>query len=162
MSTTFAGHYPIEHREGEIERLEAQGITFAPDARIMLDRIGVAPGWTCLDLGCGPRGITDLMSERVGPNGRVIGVDRDEKSLAYATAHAAAQCRVPARRCLRVRLAGRDIRSRPHALCRQHSRRSGTPAREAIRLARPGGVVALQEPDAEPMPAIRRIRPSTS
>jgi hypothetical protein len=30
MSASSAGYYPIEHRDGEIDRLEAQGITFAP------------------------------------------------------------------------------------------------------------------------------------
>ena len=44
----------------------------APDTLVMLDRIGVKSGWACLDIGCGPRGITDLLSERVGANGRVV------------------------------------------------------------------------------------------
>jgi ubiquinone/menaquinone biosynthesis C-methylase UbiE len=50
----------------------------------MLDRIGVAPGWRCVDLGCGPRGITDLLSTRVGPTGRVVGLDADAVFLDYA------------------------------------------------------------------------------
>src|SRR5712691_6654492 len=87
MSKNFAGNYPIEHRQGEIERLHAQGSSLARDARTMLDLIGVAPGWACLDIGCGPRGITDLMAERVGPSGRVVGLDKDEGFLAYAAAH---------------------------------------------------------------------------
>ena len=73
MPIAFAGHYPIEHRRGEIERLHIQADAVAPETRMMLDRIGVQPGWTCLDIGCGPRGITDLLSERVGagwPRGR--------------------------------------------------------------------------------------------
>ena len=74
MSTTFAGNYPIEHRKGEIERLHAQAAALAPDTRIMLERIGIKPGWSCLDIGCGPRGITDLLSERVGSGGRVVGL----------------------------------------------------------------------------------------
>ena len=47
-----SGHYPIEHRKGEIERLHIQGAAMAPDCAIMLDRIGVGSGWTCRDLGC--------------------------------------------------------------------------------------------------------------
>lgn len=60
MTQSFSGHYPIEHRAGEIERLHVQGAAMAPDAAVMLDRIGVAPGWSCLDIGCGPRGITEM------------------------------------------------------------------------------------------------------
>ena len=59
MSETFAGNYPLEHRAGEIERLRIQGEGMAPDALIMLNRIGVAPGWRCLDIGCGPRASPD-------------------------------------------------------------------------------------------------------
>src|SRR5580698_6058390 len=72
-----SGHYPIDHRTGEIERLYIQGAAMAPDCAIMLDRIGVREGWRCLDLGCGPRGITPLLSERVGSTGKIVGLDAD-------------------------------------------------------------------------------------
>jgi SAM-dependent methyltransferase len=85
---SFAGNYPIEHRKGEIDRLHAQGTSLALDTRTMLDRIGVKAGWACLDLGCGPRGITDLLSERVGAGGRVVALDKDEEFVAYGRAHA--------------------------------------------------------------------------
>jgi ubiquinone/menaquinone biosynthesis C-methylase UbiE len=83
-------HYPIERRAGEIERLHAQGDALAADTRVMLDRIGVAPGWRCLDLGCGPRGITDLLCARVGQAGKVVDLDADEVFLDYARRHAQA------------------------------------------------------------------------
>ena len=53
MSSAAEAHYPIETRKGEIERLAMQADAIAPDARVLLDRIGVATGWRCLDLGCG-------------------------------------------------------------------------------------------------------------
>ena len=149
MSNTFAGHYPIEHRTGEIERLEAQGCAFAPDARMMLDLIGVQPGWTCLDLGCGPRGITDIMSAAVGPTGRVVGLDKDEGFLTYASAHAPGN--VEFRRG-DVYDSGLPATTFDLVHMRFVASTSGNPEnllREAMRLARPGGVVALQEPDAE-------------
>jgi ubiquinone/menaquinone biosynthesis C-methylase UbiE len=76
--------YLIERRPGEIERLHVQGDALIADTAIMLDRIGVAPGWRCVDLGCGPRGITDLLSMRVGPTGRVVGLDADAVVLDHA------------------------------------------------------------------------------
>jgi ubiquinone/menaquinone biosynthesis C-methylase UbiE len=83
--------YRLERRAGEIERLHAQGDAVIADAAIMLDRIGVAPGWRCVDLGCGPRGITDLLCARVGPAGRVVGLDRDAVFLDHARQHANAR-----------------------------------------------------------------------
>ena len=58
VTDAFSGSYPIESRAGEIERLRIQGDAMAPYTERMLDLIGVGEGWSCLDIGCGPRGIT--------------------------------------------------------------------------------------------------------
>jgi SAM-dependent methyltransferase len=164
MSVEFAGSYPIEHRRGEIERLDTQGTAMAPDTLIMLDRIGVKPGWSCLDIGCGPRGITDLLSERVGPGGRVVGLDMDEQFLVHARANAPANVEFR-------RGDAYDSGLRAGMFDLVHMRfvasTAGQPERllrEAIRLAKPGGVVALQEPDGStlnchpPHPAWDRLK----
>jgi SAM-dependent methyltransferase len=147
MTQTFAGHYPLENRDGEIERLRIQGEGMAPDTLTMLDRIGVKRGWRCLDIGCGPRGITDLLSERVGPNGRVVGLDMDAQHLAHARAHAAANAEF-----IRGDAFGCDLPAASFDLVHMRfvASTAGDPERlirEAMRLARVGGVVALQEPD---------------
>jgi len=74
MDQAPTGHYPIERREGEMERLHIQAAAIAPDCHIMLERIVVGEGWACIDLGCGPGGITAMLSARVGRSGRVIGL----------------------------------------------------------------------------------------
>jgi ubiquinone/menaquinone biosynthesis C-methylase UbiE len=88
MPETPQGYYPIERRPGEIDRLLMQSDVLVPDTSIMLDRIGVRQGWRCLDLGCGPGGVTDLLSVHVGPTGRVIGLDADPVFLDHARRHA--------------------------------------------------------------------------
>jgi trans-aconitate methyltransferase len=147
MSTTFAGNYPLEHRAGEIERLRIQGDAMAPDCGVMLDRIGVAPGWRCLDIGCGPRGITDLLSDRVGPQGRVVGLDMDDRHLAHARRHASANTEFH-----RGDAYASDLPANSFDLVHMRfvASTAGDPERlirEAMRLARPGGIIALQEPD---------------
>jgi ubiquinone/menaquinone biosynthesis C-methylase UbiE len=147
MSQTFSGNYPLEHSDSEIERLHIQGEGMAPDTRVMLDRIGVASGWRCLDIGCGPRGITNILSERVGPTGHVVGLDMDEKHLAHARAHAPANVEF-----IRGDAFGSDLPAASFDLVHMRfvASTAGDPERllrEAMRLARPGGVIALQEPD---------------
>jgi ubiquinone/menaquinone biosynthesis C-methylase UbiE len=78
------GHYPIERRAGEIERLRMQAAALEFDAGVMLERIGVSSGWRCLDLGCGPGGIVDLLSVRAGPTGHVVALDADPVFLEHA------------------------------------------------------------------------------
>jgi len=147
MAQSFKGNYPIERRAGELERLRVQAEAMAPETLAMLDRFGPMEGWACADLGCGPQGITNLLSNRVGPAGRVVGIDMDSEFLEIARAAAASNtefhhgdaygCDLPAGAFDLVHL--RFVAST-----------AGDPERliaEATRLARPGGIVALQEPD---------------
>jgi trans-aconitate methyltransferase len=148
MSTTFAGHYPIERRAGEIERLRIQGEAVAPEARTMLERIGVTSGWHCLDIGCGPGGITGLLSERVGDTGRVVGLDMDEQFLAHARKNAPANVEFRRGDAYSSELPAGSF---DLVHMRFVASTAGDPKRligEAMRLARAGGTVALQEPDA--------------
>jgi SAM-dependent methyltransferase len=147
MSTGFAGHYPIEHSRAEIERLHMQGAAMAPDAMAMLGRIGVGPGWNCLDIGCGPRGITDLLSERVGSRGRVVGLDMNERFLQHARANAPANVEFHIGDAYGSNLPGGTFDLVHMRFVASTTRDPERLLREAIRLARPGGVVALQEPD---------------
>jgi SAM-dependent methyltransferase len=90
MNTTYAGNYPLEQRSGEIERLLVQSQAMASDTLAMLERLGPMLGWECLDIGCGPGGITDLLGARVGPAGRVVGLDMNPAFLEYARRNAPA------------------------------------------------------------------------
>jgi SAM-dependent methyltransferase len=51
---------------------------------LLLDRVGSGEGWQAIDLGCGPCGILDLLAERVGPSGHVVGLDYEPANVALA------------------------------------------------------------------------------
>ncbi|VEN73047.1 Methyltransferase [Candidatus Desulfarcum epimagneticum] len=53
--------------------------------RKMVRDLNLRPGDTVLDLGCGPGLWTSLISEKVKPEGRVVGVDSDPEFLEYAS-----------------------------------------------------------------------------
>jgi len=145
------GHYPIERREGEIERLRMQAAALEFDAGVMLDRIGVSSGWRCLDLGCGPGGIVDLLSVRAGPTGHVVALDADPVFLEHARALARE------RGLGNVEFVQRDAyrTGLPRASfdlvhVRFVASTVGRPEdliAEAVALARPAGIVAFQEGD---------------
>lgn len=164
MGVQQGGRYPIERRAGEIERLHVQGAAMAPDSEIMLDRIGVGAGWRCLDIGCGPRGITDLLSRRVGATGRVVGLDADPVFVATARAEAPANVEFAEGDAYGSHLpaASFDL-----VHMRFVASTAGDPEKllaEAKRLVKPGGIVALQEPDMAalncypPHPAWERLK----
>ena len=56
-----------------------------------LERLGLAPGWRCADIGAGGGDVTVALAALVGPSGRVYAVDidparRDEVAEAAAAA----------------------------------------------------------------------------
>jgi SAM-dependent methyltransferase len=61
----------------EKQRHLAQADGYRAQVTRLLDQIGVQPGWRTVDVGCGPIGILDLLSERVGSRGLVVGVERE-------------------------------------------------------------------------------------
>lgn len=81
--------YPLGGTDLEAQRLIRQAVDYEPRARVLLDRIGIQPGWSVLDIGCGPLGILDLLSERVGSQGRVVGLEREPHFVARARAEMA-------------------------------------------------------------------------
>jgi len=148
VTEAFSGSYPIESRGGEIERLDIQGAALALDTERMLDLIGVREGWSCLDIGCGPGGITGPLSKRVGSTGRVVGLDMNAGFLEHARATAPSNVEFVLADAYGSSLpAGAfDLVHMRFVACT-----SGEPERllqEAKRLTRSGGTIALQEADA--------------
>jgi SAM-dependent methyltransferase len=66
------GREPREH-----DRLREQALWWEPSTAALLDRIGLAAGSRCLDVGCGPGETMRLLAERVARGGKVVGLDVD-------------------------------------------------------------------------------------
>ena len=102
-----------------------------------------------------PRGVLDLLAERVGPDGRVVGVDADPVHVAMATEFAAGR----GLRNVEVLMAdarGTGLPSGSFDVVHARTLLVTVPepavvAAEMARLARPGGWVASVEPDTEYM-----------
>jgi SAM-dependent methyltransferase len=147
MTDSYSGNYPLESRAGEIKRLLVQSAAMAPDTLTMLSLIGVQEGWSCLDLGCGPGGITRLLSKLVGPDGRVVGLDMNLDFLQHARVDSPGNVEFRHGDAYNTNLPSGSF---DLVHMRFVASTTGAPERllqEAIRLARPGGTIALQEPD---------------
>ena len=75
--------------EHEHDRLSRQSELYEPFTRSLLVRAGIESGMRVLDVGCGPGDVSFLLSELVGAEGLVLGVERDEQALARARQRAA-------------------------------------------------------------------------
>jgi ubiquinone/menaquinone biosynthesis C-methylase UbiE len=83
--------YALGRTQEEYDRLRAQARVWESATGRLLDKAGLAPGASCLDAGCGPGETMRLMAQRVGPAGRVLGIDVDASlgAMAVATLHRA-------------------------------------------------------------------------
>jgi ubiquinone/menaquinone biosynthesis C-methylase UbiE len=73
------------------ERLRLLSRILRPTTLVLLDRVGVRPGMSCVDVGCGGGDVTLDLARLVGPTGRVVGIDIDAIKLDLARQEAAAQ-----------------------------------------------------------------------
>jgi protein-L-isoaspartate O-methyltransferase len=81
---TGADPYLLGYREAEQDRLERQAVELAGESERLFDEIGVRDGWSVVEVGCGPRGCLELLARRVGPAGRVVGVERSGEQVGRA------------------------------------------------------------------------------
>ena len=148
--------YALGADTDETARLRRQSEELQPEARALLARLGelgLRPGQAALDLGCGPRGILDLLAEAVGPGGRVVGLDADPAHVTAARQYAFNQG------LANVEVLAGDARHTglpAESFDLVHTRtllvtipEPAEVVAEMARLAKPGGLVASQEADAE-------------
>ena len=138
----------------EQQRLILQARGLEAHARALLDQIPIEPGARVVDLGCGPIGIMNLLSERVGPGGVVVGVEREPRFVDMARSE------LKLRGLRNVEVVHADaLRTglEKNAFDLVHARLMliNLPAAtqralltEMLALVRPGGTIALQEYDA--------------
>jgi SAM-dependent methyltransferase len=145
--------YALGSDPEETARLRRQSDELRPQSAELLDRIGPLPGQSAIDLGCGPSGILDLLSGAVSPGGRVVGLDADPAHTAIARRH------VGELGLSNVEVVTADARHTglpAGSFDLVHARtllitipEPAAVLAEMVRLARPGGWVASQEPDVE-------------
>src|SRR6478735_7326127 len=68
---------PLARIPQNYQRLREQARMWEGATAQLLDLIGLKPGMSCLDVGSGPGEVMRLMADRVGPQGRVIGIEMD-------------------------------------------------------------------------------------
>jgi ubiquinone/menaquinone biosynthesis C-methylase UbiE len=70
--------------DAELERLVQQSHLFQIQFRSLLRSIGLSQGIHVLDVGCGPVGILDLLSEQEGVRGKMVGIDSNPRMIEQA------------------------------------------------------------------------------
>src|SRR6266536_2818278 len=111
--------YPFRSSEDERRRLIAQDGLVAASTQRLFEKAGITSGMHVLDIGSGAGDVAFLAARLVGPQGSVIGIDRDPTQAAFAA------------------IVGR--------LVLMYAADPVEALRRAMRNLRTGGVIALQE-----------------
>jgi ubiquinone/menaquinone biosynthesis C-methylase UbiE len=151
--TSATDVYALGREPAESARLRRQSDELRIDSATLLDRVGLRPGQSAIDVGCGPSGILELLCERVSPGGRVVGLDADPTHAAMARQFAAER-QLPG---VEIVVAdGRHTGLPSGTFDLVHARtvlvtvpEPAVVLAEMVRLARPGGWIAGLEPDGE-------------
>ena len=143
--------YLLAGQASELERLQLQSRVLEPSGRRLLEEIGDGIGGHALDVGCGVHGWLRVSSQRLGPEGEVTGTDIDEAMLAAADRFAT---EVGLRNVGLVRDDLFASELEPDSFDLVHARAEICPLGRAheqmqtyVRLARPGGIIVLEDPD---------------
>lgn len=112
-----------------------------------LERLGIGPGWRCVDVGAGGGDVSVALAEIVGLSGRVYAVDSDPRARDETASAAAAYSQV-----LAITQAGEDLllpEPVDLAFCRfllMHVVEPKVVLERMRRVLRPGGFLVAQEP----------------
>ena len=137
---------------GEYQRLRDQASMWQSATEAVLDKVGLGQGMSALDVGAGPGAVMRLMAERVGPQGRVTGIEIDDKlgtqALADLRAGGGAEFELIQANVLELD----NVPGAPFDLtyCRlflMHMQDPVAVLEKMMMWTRPGGVVAAQEFD---------------
>ena len=149
MPATDPGYALSASHQGEHARLSRQSRLHEPFTRRLLARAGVKPGMRVLDVGCGPGDVTFLVSELVGSDGSVVGVERDERAVTAARQRAAdagvSNVQFVCGDFREVELDGGPFDALVGRFVLLYQADPADAVRRAARHLRPGGVVAFAE-----------------
>jgi ubiquinone/menaquinone biosynthesis C-methylase UbiE len=147
----MSDEYLLGYRTAEQERLQRQANQLASESAWLFDTVGPLAGARVLEIGCGPGGSLDQLSERVGPSGHVVGLERNPEAVEMAKRFVAdrelSNVEVI---CADARSSGLPRESFDLATARFVLWNVPHPEQvvaETARLVRPGGAVAFHEAD---------------
>lgn len=144
--------YLLSNDVAEMQRLQNQVRVWESAASEFLASLNIRPGSKAIDMGCGAMGVLAPLSRLVGTSGEVIGLDRDASLLDAARAFVQEE-RLSNISFVEASAFTTGLPSDHFDLV--HARFLLAPVgqpkkliKEMLRIVRPGGIIALQEPDA--------------
>jgi SAM-dependent methyltransferase len=135
---------------GERQRLALMSELLDPMHRSHIERLGLRPGWRCLEVGCGNGSVSEWLARRVNPGGHAVASDIDLSYIAHL--------RVPNLEIRRLNILEDALEEGAYDLvtCRAILHHIQSPEKAVERMLaalKPGGIFLSIEPDMLPATA---------
>jgi SAM-dependent methyltransferase len=132
--------------EKETERLRTNEAIWDPGTLERLERLGVGPGWRCLEIGAGSGSVARWLADRVTPGGHVLVTDLETERL-----HPLAE--LPQVDVVRHDLREEELPEESFDLVHarmvlQHLPDRAAAVHRLVRALRPGGLLFLEDTDS--------------
>ena len=140
--------YALPHDlKGEWQRLDLMSALLDPMERAQIERLGVKPGWRCLELGAGNGSISKMLAALVAPTGLVVASDIDVRCMADLD--------VPCLEVRRLDVIEDAIEDKAYDFVVARALLHHLPERESalrrmVEAVKPGGLILSIEPDMLP------------
>jgi SAM-dependent methyltransferase len=145
ISTPAAPGYALDSAwHAERERLDSLTRLYDTGTLEVVDRLGVAAGWRCLDVGAGTGSLAQVLAERVGPTGQVTALDVDTRFLEPLSSE---HLRVEQADVTRDPLPARAFDLVHARLLLEHLPQRDAVLEGMVNAARPGGWVLIEDFD---------------
>jgi SAM-dependent methyltransferase len=131
-------------QKAEFERLKLLEDAFDEKTKELIQTSGIALGWSCLELGPGAGSILRWMSDSVGKEGKVVGIDKNTKNIEGINAKQVDKIEGDILD-LELEFSDFDLIHARYVLI--HVTESEKVIKKLIKLLKPGGVIILEEPD---------------
>jgi len=139
--------YSIDESNRERQELLSGVLDFG--TKVLVEQVGLASGSRCLDVGCGMGGAARVLCDAAGSNGECVGVDLDPELLGIARSKGEGDGNISFVQGDAAALPFEDdtfdlVHARYLFI---HLPNHREVIGEMVRVAKPGGTVALYEPD---------------
>ncbi|OLP02795.1 hypothetical protein BVU76_08630 [Mycolicibacterium porcinum] len=156
-TTADGGYFAADYQtDEELARLRVLESLCDPWTIRFLDTVGVAPGWSCLEVGAGAGSVARWLADRVGPSGHVVAADLNPRFLDGLPASG-----IEVRR---LDITADEIEPGRYDLVHSralimHLADPLAALRRMVFALRPGGWLAVEEPDYSTTTAVDRTHP---
>ncbi|MEV6670583.1 methyltransferase domain-containing protein [Streptomyces sp. NPDC051162] len=132
--------------EKETERLRTNEAIWDPGTAERLERLGVGPGWNCLEIGAGSGSMVRRLADLVGPAGRVVATDLETGRLGEVAGLRGVEVVRHDLRTEELPAAAFDLVHSRMVL--QHLPDRAAAVGRMVRALRPGGLLFLEDTDS--------------